>query len=100
MLIADIKRHSMSDTRAVVFLNSYATGTEKLQFTKMTTRSPAVISGMGHPSLSFALHDASHASVVSVLTFRALLKRFAAVSPVNPEINLLSLTIVAQEAFS
>ena len=46
MLIADIKRHSMSDTRAVVFLNSYATGTEKLQITKMTTRSPAVISGM------------------------------------------------------
>ena len=46
MLIADIKRHSMSDTRAVVFLNSYATGTEKLQITKMTRRSPAVISGM------------------------------------------------------
>ena len=36
----------MSDTRAVVFLNSYATGTEKLQITKMKTRSPAVISGI------------------------------------------------------
>ena len=46
MLIADIKRHSMSDTRAVVFHNSYATGTEKIQITKMTTRSPAAISGM------------------------------------------------------
>ena len=43
MLIADIKRHSMSDIRAVVFHNSYVTGNEKLQITKMTMRLPAAI---------------------------------------------------------
>ena len=43
--------HSMSDTRAVVFHNNnYAIGTEKLPFTKITTRSPSAM-----------LHDASHA---------------------------------------
>ena len=40
VLIASIRRHSMSDTRAVVFHNSYATGTDKLRIAKMTTRSP------------------------------------------------------------
>ena len=34
------QRHSMSDTRAVVFHNSYATGTETL---RVTTISPAAI---------------------------------------------------------
>ena len=63
MLIADIKRHSMSDTRAVVFHNSYATGTEKLQITKMTMPSyPA-----WHPSIAMLRASVtSSASVVSV----------------------------------
>ena len=33
VLIASIRYHSMSDTRAVVFHNSYATGTDKLVIT-------------------------------------------------------------------
>ena len=53
----------MSDTRAVVFLNSYAPETETLQGTHID-------------SLTFALHDASHginsALVVSVCHARRL----------------------------
>ena len=46
VLITNVWRHSMSETRAVVFHNNYAplpTGTEKCRITKMTTRWPAAI---------------------------------------------------------
>ena len=42
----------MSDTRAVVLHNSYATGTEKLRITKIATHSPAIIFVEGHGSIS------------------------------------------------
>ena len=61
----------MSDIPAVVFHNSYATVTEKLRITKMTTRLPAAIFAKAPIwKSSFARHDGSHAkntaSVVSV----------------------------------
>ena len=40
VLTASIRRHYMSYTSAVVFHNSYATGSDKLRITKMTTRLP------------------------------------------------------------
>ena len=40
VLIASIRRHSMSDTCAVVFHNSYATGLTNYESQKMTTCSP------------------------------------------------------------
>ena len=44
VLITDIRRHSMSDTRAVEFHNSYDTGTEKVRIIQIaTTHSPAAI---------------------------------------------------------
>ena len=68
----------MSDTRAVVFHNSYATGTGT-ETLRVTTLSPAAIfvkAPTSIASLSFALHDASHAinaaSVVSVCRARRL----------------------------
>ena len=60
VLIANIRHRSTSDAHAVVFHNSYATGTEKFRITKMTTRSPIHL-GTNMEILSFALHDRSHA---------------------------------------
>ena len=67
----------MSDTRAVVFHNSYATGTETLHGTSDNAfTSRHIRQGTHIDSLSFALHDASHAinaaSVVSVCRARRL----------------------------
>ena len=63
VLIASIRRHSMSDTRAVVFHNSYATETDKLRITKMITRSRQcchIRQSTHTESLSFAMHDDGH----------------------------------------
>ena len=63
----------MSDTRAVVFHNSYATVTET---SDNASASRHIRQGTHIDSLSFALHDASHAinaaSVVSVCGARRL----------------------------
>ena len=73
VLIANIRSHSMSDTRAVVFHNSYAIGTDlKITIHKNDNAfaSRRIRQGTHIESLSFVLHDVGHAINITSVVFR------------------------------